>query len=268
MIRQNIPDEVLMKVLNHLGPTAASCLKRKIPKYWQKRVLKITSRRELTAMLQDPFYKNATILDISNINVDDLDLEFISFAFNRIKSISLVGCCDMSDDGVMALVSRHGKALKNINLGRCPNLTNISLENISQYCDNLRRLDLSSSFFSSSGLAILARNERLCNKLVKLSLKRCYVLDVSELPTILPAFKSLRSLNLSDMDSLQSHYIEAILRELKLKELDIRGCSEFTLKDISNFQNFCPSLIVKNDARLEDHTHDAVRRYLLGIINC
>lgn len=269
MFKLNLPEDVVTKIYRHLEPSAVAKIGRPLPGYWKGRTLKIQHRYQLNAALRDPFLLGATSIDLSSVeSLDDLDLKFIAEAFPAIRSITLTGAADISDDGLLYLLSKHGHCLQILRVERCFKLTNETMEHISRFCRALRRLNVRSTFVSTAGLNHLFESSYVNKSLRSLDISRCHLLNCDALPGALESAAELKWLSISGLDGIQPHQIEVVIQRASLKSLDISGCPEITLKNVSEFQKLSPKTKILHDAKLEDHSHEAVRRYLLGLINC
>lgn len=237
--------------------------------YWRGRTLRIRDREGLRRVLSDKNTQCARMIDLTDAEIDDTDLAFVAAHFSTITRITLASNRDLTDAGISDLLARHGAGgLREIRLARLFRLTNVTLENMSRHCSHLRRIDLDGCLYSVSGLAVLLQGTRVAKTLRHLSMSRCHLIDTERLPALLGDLAGIRSLDLSHLDGLQTYQVETIVRVCgRLRRLSVQGCPEFTLKDLAKIQQLSPGLQIVHDARLEDHTIDAVRRFLLGLTN-
>lgn len=234
--------------------------------YWSRRPLRIADRTQLRKILRDGATRNATILDLHGAEVDDTDLHFIAHHFARIQRLDLGHNPDVTDEGVEGLVRLHGQQLRELRLTKLFRLTNVTLSHLQWHCRALRHLDLAGGMFTATAVRQMLMDASF--RLESLSLSRCYLLDMREIPTCCEHLASLRSLDASHLDSLQPYQVQAVMVGCpQLERLDITGCHEFTLKAIRELSGLHPSVHIEHDARLEDHSIDSVRRFLLGLVH-
>ncbi len=242
--------------------------------YWRGRTLRIASREALQAALLDPNVRTVCSIDASLAGLDDVDLGRLAGHFCRLTHVNLDRNADLTDAGLGSLIRRHGPHLKSLNLTRLFRLTNVTLEMVSEHCALLQRAVLTGCLFSTAGLGRIAvgdEEQRYGQKalpLKSLSLSRCHLIDTEQLLIHLSGMAALRHLDISHLDGLQPYQVEGILEGLpRLESLCVVGCPELTLANVDAFKRRSPRLRVMHDAKLEDHSIDAVRRFLLGLIS-
>lgn len=242
--------------------------------YWRGRVLRAAPHQQqlsqrgcsLKAILSSHLCKAATRVDLSALDVDDTELSFIAQHLDRIEWIDLSGCRQISDAGLETLLSRHGRHLRVLRASRLCMLTNYAAECIARRCPQLRRLQLEGTMISALGLRIIAE---ACSQLVHLNIAQCHLIDLDQLAAVAAGgnFKRLRRLELRGMDFLQSYQLTLIAQGCpSLRRLDVKSCAEITLKTLRQLQDGHPRLRIDHNARLEDHSLCAIRRYLLSMM--
>lgn len=232
--------------------------------YWHNRSLRITNREQLRSILGDKATRNAMTIDLHGAGIDDTDLHFISHHFDTIQRLYLGHNPDVTDEGVQELFQIHGGHLIELRLDRLFRLTNVTLECLQRHCRSLRYLSLAGGMFTSAPVRQMLTDAAF--QLESLSLSRCYLLDTRELSACCTALQALRSLDISHLDPLQPYQVQAVVRECpRLKHLNITGCHEFTLKVVKELSALNANLHIEHDARLEDHSIEGVRRFLLGL---
>lgn len=232
--------------------------------YWTRsRTLIIKSHDDLIRALCSPHSKDAQNIDLSCADIDDTDLQFLAEHFTCIRTINLSKNSDLTDDGIEHLLRLHGKTFQKLNLSRLFRLTNVSMENIARYCAKLKILILTGMMITAGGLQMIAEG---CTQLRQLSLSRCHLMNPEQLPAVVERLPCLRYLELSNLDLLQAYQVQAIIQSCsKLYKVDLTGCAEITLKSIRELQKYSQYLEIVHDARLEDHSIDGIRRFLLGL---
>lgn len=238
--------------------------------YWQGRVLTAASHQQrgcsLKAILSSHLCKAATRVDLSALDIDDTELSFISQHLDRIEWIDLSGCRQISDLGLEALLSRHGRHLRVLRTSRLCMLTNYAAECVARRCPQLQRLHLEGTMISASGLRVIAE---ACPQLVRLNISQCHLIDLDQLAAIAAGghFKRLRRLELRGQDFLQPYQLDLIVQGCtSMRRLDVRGCAEITLKTLRQLREAHLRLRIDHNARLEDHSLCSIRRYLLSMI--
>lgn len=233
--------------------------------YWHNRVLRITNRNQLGGILRDGATRNATTVDLRGAGIDDTDLHFISYHFYKIQRLYLGHNPDVTDDGVRELLQIHGSHLIKLHLDKLFRLTNVTLECLQLHCRSLRNLSLAGGMFTSAPVRQMLMDATF--QLEGISLSRCYLLDTRELLACCANLQKLCILDLSHLDALQPYQVQAVVRECpRLKHLNITGCHEFTLKAVKELSILNANLHIEHDARLEDHSIEGVRRFLLGLV--
>lgn len=269
-----VPLELLLKITAHLPYESIAELSsiREIQRllksdhFWRDRILKISTRSQLLCILRDPYSRRAKRLDLCGADLDDTDLVFIANHFQTIHHINLSHVSDLTDLGLASLLKLHGKHLQSLKLHKLFRLTNVTMENISTLCGpSLHCLDLHSTMISSTGLRELTEGGLMIRELI---LERCHIFDPSCLPALGEGLPTLRKISVAHIDAVHPYQLQALLQACpKLKTLDVSGCAEVTLKTIKQLQGTNQRLNIKHNAKLEDHSIDAVRRFLLGLVS-
>merc|ERR1712110_740555 len=200
---------------------------------------------------QQRSFPHVSSLDLSNCtNVDDTTLEAIAFWLAPMESLNLFGCTKISDGPLIRILQKAGAHLKQINLGRCERLTDVSMVQVCFSCTSLEKCCVSSCpGITDLGVSHLAQARNLLD------------LDLSWCPQLTE--DSLCQLHLSSLVSLQLHEIslsdEALAQFFRtctmLRPLEIpfsekigpatllslsRFCSRITSLNLS----YCPSISV------------------------
>lgn len=272
-LQPTIPLEVLTNVAYHLQYEEAAQFSDYKPiatlltsrDYWRRKTLRIISRSKLRSILDDPHTKSAVKLNLAKADIDDVDLSFVVQHFKQIEEIDLAFNPDLTDESIIGLIETHGPWMKRLTLTKLFRLTNQSMERLGLHCPSLERLELEGTMISAAGLQMASlRKERLRS----LSISRCHLIDTARLPAILSELPSLMSLKMTHLDLLELYQVQALLQSCThLQRIDVTGCPEFTLKSIRQLIGLREHLEIIHDARLEDHTVDAVRRFLLGMVS-
>lgn len=233
-------------------------------KYWATRTLKVHDNHRLHNVLQSSFCKAALRLDLGALDIDDDDLAFVSNHFRQIEWIDISNCSQISDVGIESLLTWHGRHIKTLRMDRLYALTNISADSIAKHCPHLRTLSMEGTMISTSGLRRISEG---CSQLHRLSITRCHLIDLDQLPSIANSLQRLNRLDASNLDFMQPHQLTAVVQTCtKLRRLGVKGCAELTLKSLRDLQTINPHLTIDHNARLEDHSICSIRRYLLSMI--
>lgn len=269
-----LPLEILIQITTHMPYEMVERLGdvREIRRlvesnhFWRGRVLTVTTRKQLLERLRDPGCRKARRLDLRGADLDDTDLMFIANHFDRIEHLNLSHVSALTDDGLEALLKLHGRHLKSLTLHRLFRLTNVTLHNIVQWCGrSLRRLDLQSTMISAAGLLRLVEGGELMIR--ELILARCHIVDPTCLPALGEGLPALRRLSVAQIDAVQPYQLQALAQSCPtLRLLDVTGCPEVTRKTLKHLSGTHRRLHIKHDARLEDHSLDSIRRFLLGLV--
>jgi F-box/leucine-rich repeat protein 2/20 len=138
------------------------------------------------------------------------------------------------------------------------------MENIAQHCSRLEELSLEGCMVSAAGLRIISKGP---SSLKKVSISRCHVIDTQELPAIVQGMSELKVLAMNHIDGVQPYQVQAVIAECpRLRKVELVGCPEITLKAIRQLSSINKRVRLVHDARLEDHSIDSVRRFLLGLV--
>jgi hypothetical protein len=232
--------------------------------YWNGRTLKIKCREDLRIMLGDKNARNAYRIDLSATEIDDTDLSFVAQHLEKLEVLDISHNPDLTDEGVEAVLQKHGPYLRKIDLSRLFRLTNLTLEAINQHCCSLEELSLNGCMFSAAGLRKLSSGR---SSLRKLSISKSHLIDTRERPIIVQGMERLGILKMNHLDGLEPYQVQAVIQECpKLKSIEIIGCPEITLRTVRQLSSLNKRISISHDARLEDHTIDSVRRFLLGLV--
>lgn len=234
--------------------------------YWHGRQLKIVSRDQLGAILRDVSTRQARCVDLTAADIDDADLAFVASHFASLKVVRIGRNPDLTDHGLEVLLRLHGPTLSSVCMEKLFRLTNYTLEMMARYCLQLRKLSVEGCMFTFAGVRLLLQESTF--RLEKVCLSRCHLVDTRELPALTMGLESVRQVELAHIDGLEPYQVQALLKDcLGLKRLDITGCPEITLKAIRAMKCLRPDVEIVHAARLEDHTIDGIRRFLLGLIS-
>ncbi|PJF19417.1 hypothetical protein PSACC_00812, partial [Paramicrosporidium saccamoebae] len=223
--------------------------------YWHNRTLHISSRSDLRTALSDKTSSQAVRISLAAADIDDTDLSFIAQHFTKIQVLNLTRNPDLTDGGLEALLIAHGPQIKRLNLSRLFRLTNVTMENIAQYCSSLEELSLEGCMVSAAGLRRISTGP---SSLRKVSISRCHVLDTQELPAIVQGMSELKVLAMNHIDGVQPYQVQAVIAECpRLRKVELVGCPEITLKAIRQLSSLNKRVQIVHDARLEDHSIDS-----------
>lgn len=137
--------------------------------------------------------KQLRVLDLSNLNACDQDLEELSGKNYNLREIYLSDA-QISDKGIDKLV-RFFPKLQIINLENCEHITDVSLESISTHCAELCELNLAfCERITAKGVRSILT---LCTNLVELDLTDFQKLDLSIIHLLMQRQETLEHLDLS-----------------------------------------------------------------------
>lgn len=180
-----------------------------------------------------------------------------------LKRASFSGNLELTDQTFEKFISNNCSNLEFIDISNCFNLTSSAFKALTIHCRKLRGLKMSYGWCTLNGMAELQELD-----LEYLCLSRCWFLSVNDLTSLLPSFKSLRYLDLTDNSrSVSYSMISALLPLLPdLRFLDVRGCDDMTGIQMEKLQSAHPKLLLKHDAKIYDDTVECIRNYLMTII--
>lgn len=239
--------------------------------WWSAKTISIKTSEELEMLLKTPkkFIGNlAHSIDLSQYSVDDLELKFISEYFTSIKMINLSNQSNITSDGIKYLqihqIERLSLRNSNIQDSFCSILASFS---------HLTHIDLSQTPITETGILCLFQSDNLIEKLKHLSISRCYSINI---PLIIAALrertinpKRMEYLDISYLDLLFSTHVETIFKDVvwsNLRTINIKGCQDIPLKSIRKIKEYIGGNVnVINNSRLEDHSFEGIRAYLMGL---
>ena len=234
---------------------------------WNRRCLNINSIGDLKKCIKNiEKVKYCTKITIGNIDTKRDIIKFLK-QIERIELLSFEQLFSFYDEDFEEIIKKHGNNLKHLNLKGCQFLTNFSLNEISINCQNLISLNISECSFSSAGLELIAQNDNLIASLKFLDVSKCYLLDEG---SILPLskLKSLTSLNLRNLEWLNSLNLPVILQEMsQIKKIDVRNCDDFTKQSLEQVKIGRESIEIIENTKLNDDSVDSIRGYLMAMIN-
>lgn len=271
-----IPKEIFTNIIKYMKwtdlITLFDLLDMEILKsWWSAKTISIKTSEELEMLLKTPkkFIGNlAHSIDLSQYSVDDLELKFISEYFTSIKMINLSNQSNITSDGIKYLqihqIERLSLRNSNIQDSFCSILASFS---------HLTHIDLSQTPITETGILCLFQSDNLIEKLKHLSISRCYSINI---PLIIAALrertinpKRMEYLDISYLDLLFSTHVETIFKDVvwsNLRTINIKGCQDIPLKSIRKIKEYIGGNVnVINNSRLEDHSFEGIRAYLMGL---
>lgn len=201
--------------------------------------------------------------------IDSIDLSSASHdIINAItgyefKQISFKGNTFLCDSILGDFLKKNGRHVQLVDVSNCLNLTNKSLYSIGELCTKIEQLCISGGLFTLGGLSAI--NE---SQIKRLAVANCLLLSSENILTAVPAFKSLRCLDLSQNSSVNYSMLCSLLAQTSatLKTLDVRGCEELTGFQIKDLESKYPHIKFFQDARIYDDSIESIRAYLLAMI--
>lgn len=150
-----------------------------------------------------------TTLELSGLTdiTDDALLALIC-GRQKLTSVKISGCLKVTDRAVCAVARQGGESLKTLVLDGCTNVSEKSLEVISNHCVFLEDLDISECTVSYDGLKALV--DSTGQTLSSLNLSGCVGITDKILPLIHENCDSLLDLNLKNCSGLSERAITAI----------------------------------------------------------
>ena len=161
-----------------------------------------------------------------------------------LKYLSVMGCKNVDDDGVISLVKLcHG--LTYIRLTCCTGMTDNSLLAIGEHCTLLREADFSySDNISARGVYCLIR---LCTGLYKLNLSFCRGISNDNIDDVkenhLTEVKDQQTETENQQTEINdSQFISKFAIHSHLKELILISCKNISKETVLRFTGICPDL--------------------------
>ncbi|KAI3974704.1 hypothetical protein MKX01_004433 [Papaver californicum] len=181
--------------------------------------------------------KQLQSLDISYVPITNKCLPAI-FQLPDLKSLALVGCSDIDDDG-LANIRQGSMSVETLNMSNCPNVTHIGLSAVTKGAVSLRQLII--AYGSPVTLSLTDCMQRL-PMLQSVKLDGCQ-LTSSALKAIGDWCISLRDISLSKCVGVMDDGLSLLVaRHKELRKLDITCCREITRLSIDSITNSCTSL--------------------------
>ena len=234
---------------------------------WNRKCLNIKSIGDLRKCIKNiEKVKYCTRITIANVDIKKEVINFLK-QIERIELLSFEQFFNLYDEDFEEIIKNHGKNLKHLNLKGCQFLTNFSLNELANNCQNLISLNISECSFSSAGLELIAQNDNLIKSLRFLDVSKCYLLDdASILP--LSKLKNLTFLSLRNLEWLNSSNLPVILQEMtQIKKIDVRNCDDFTKQSLEQVKIGRESIEIIENTKLNDDSADSIRGYLMAMIN-
>lgn len=279
-----IPKEIFQNIIKYMDwtdilPILSSLDQQQIKNWWFGRTMKILNRKDLQLALRTPkifIGDHVDTLDLSQITLDDLDLRFISEYFKSIKRINLSNQTKISVEGLDHLFKHQ---IESISFKKS-NITDLVCCSIVQkISSSLKKIDLSSTPITEIGILSIFQSKEIVESLEYLSLSRCYSINI---PMVITSIReksinprNMRSLDLSYLDLLFTSHIDTLFRDIvwkNLRTLNIKGCQDIPLKSIRRIKEYlnysddgCFKVNINHNARLEDHSIEGVKAFLLGL---
>ncbi|XP_034955635.1 uncharacterized protein LOC118076759 isoform X2 [Zootoca vivipara] len=149
------------------------------------------------------FCHNLTTVDISWTGATDSGLIALVTSSIRLQCLSANGC-RITDDAVTALIEKHGKSLKKLEIFGCHALTDKCLRSVAVKCPDLEVLNIG----------------------------RIHKITEECLVKVVNSMKKLTSVNLTGLNMVRDHVVHLIVKKCpKLECLVLNSCSQVT--DIS-----------------------------------
>ncbi|KAH9450840.1 hypothetical protein H4Q26_017284 [Puccinia striiformis f. sp. tritici PST-130] len=213
---------------------------------------------------------NLTSLRLIDIGLmDDSTLEVIANAgLTKLKDLSIANAgihngatgLALTDVGVSSLLKSVGSTVERLDISQNKKLTDIVLESIHQFCNQITHLDLNRlEELTTKGVQDLFIKFKLKNApgLASLNLCRCIKLGNEALYSILDhSAPTLKFLDLNSVDELRTEALERLSKEtINLESLDlsfVRDVDDFIIKSFLDNLTNLKSLSVYGNNRVSD----------------
>jgi len=221
-----------------------------------------------------PFWEEgATQINLSGVeSVTDRLIDKLVDECVNVTSINLSECTEITDVGLMAIVALYSESLTELLIDGCTGITVEGVKSVIENCKHLESLNLNgwselflerpnveSFFFSLSefdsiknldlgmtDLRIQPRyltNFKVFNQLKSLNLAGVKGFKEDMLLRLVEQLTNVEKLILTNVEGVTKNVLEAISRHCKeIKELNIKGCSKITAKNIGEFVQNCKKL--------------------------
>lgn len=231
------------------------------------KTLHIESRHVLRLLAENTELRQIKAIRLHGSQLTTADLHEILAQFPQLSRAHFDACEAMDDHVIDCFLRRHGRCIKALRFQKCFTLTNESLHAIATHCTGLVQLEVSSCMFTASGLGYIADGMAHAT-LQRLVLARCHLMAPHETVATLLKLGSLLHLEISGNDMYLAQDFRSLIcsATAPLKVLDISDCVEVTRTDVNELVRLRPMLQVVHTAKLEDHSTEAIRSYLLTLV--
>lgn len=187
------------------------------------------------------------------------DSFLLSTLSNRLTSLNVTSCAQLSDDALMAIAD-DCHTLRKLRLGYCPHITNLSIMAVAKGCPLLIELHVTGcKRLTNDSIQAIAES---CPSLAVLNVASCEHLTDAPISAIGARCHSLLELNVAHCEQLTDKSIKAIANGCpSLTGLDVELCKKVTNASILAIASRCPHL-TKLDVRackyLTDESIEAI----------
>ncbi|KAL8208698.1 hypothetical protein R6Q57_008110 [Mikania cordata] len=150
------------------------------------------------------------------INIDLCILDKLINRFRRLELLSLCGCVNLQDSGLIQL-QNYGSKLKSLYLDCCFKLTDTGLSSVAIGCPNLSFISLYRVSVSDNGLELLAKS---CHFLKDLNLEWCSLITDCGMFSITNNCGELRAVKISHCEKIKGVGFEGCSQTLACLEAD------------------------------------------------
>ncbi|KAI3806209.1 hypothetical protein L1987_22106 [Smallanthus sonchifolius] len=172
-----------------------------------------SSSRKLLDLQPLPWLNNSYS---DRIKIDSFMLDKLLNRFRHLESLSLTGCDNVTDSGLV-LLQKYGFKLHSIHLDFCLGITNVGFSSIASGCPSLSVINLFSSSIEISGLEILTKS---CKSLKEVSLGMCNKITDRGIQSLVQNCRQLRALRITCCEGIYGIGFEGCSSTLACLEAD------------------------------------------------
>lgn len=151
-----------------------------------------------------------------SVDIDSFILDKLFNRFTQLEALSLCGCINLVDSGLIRLQS-NGLKLRTLCLDCCFKVTDNGISSAAIGCPNLSLISLYRCSVSDNGLELLAKS---CSSLKDLNLEWCTLVTDSGISIITSNCRELRAIKISHCEKIKGVGFEGCSQTLACLEAD------------------------------------------------
>ncbi|XP_071723332.1 F-box/LRR-repeat protein 12 [Rutidosis leptorrhynchoides] len=152
----------------------------------------------------------------NSVDIDTFILDKLIKRFTQLESLSLSGCVNLEDSGLVAL-ERYGSKLHSLFLDCCFKVTDKSLVSVAIGCQSLTSISLYRCAVTDNGLIVIAES---CVSLKDLNLEWCIPITDMGISSVTKHCRVIRAIKISHCENIKGFGFKDCSQTLKCLEAD------------------------------------------------